>query len=143
MFFLGNLTFKLISTFKYFTYITVRMTTNIGANILWINFFNLERTSLSLVLFGFRKGILGGDGRVLWSLGDFETCLQALRKILYNRLSAGWYVRTSVILSSTFSSRIWNKTVLSTKLIFSIFEVTLSSLYPRFTNHCFNYSRWL
>ena len=34
VFFLGNLTFKLISTFKYFAYVTAKMTTNIGASIL-------------------------------------------------------------------------------------------------------------
>ena len=42
-----------------------------------------------------------------------------------------------------FFSRIWNETVLSTNSILSISESTWSSLYPCFTNHCFNYSRWL
>ena len=54
-FFIGNLTFKLISTFKYFTYATVTMTTNIGASVLQINSFNLEHTSLSLIRLDFEK----------------------------------------------------------------------------------------
>ena len=64
-------------------------------------------------------------------------------QISYNWFSTGWYVRTSIILSSTFLLRIWNKTVLSINFILSISESTWSSLYPRFTNHCFNCSRWL
>ena len=63
-FFLATRTFKLISTLKYFIYITVRMTTNVDASI-FISSFNLERTSLSLVAFGFRKATLGDDGRAL------------------------------------------------------------------------------
>ena len=35
VFFLSNRTFKLIPTFKYFTYIKVRTTTNICVNIHW------------------------------------------------------------------------------------------------------------
>ena len=50
---------------------------------------------------------------------------------------------TSVILLSIFLSRIWNESVLSTNDILSISESTWSFLYPRFTNHCFNCSRWL
>ena len=38
------------------------MTTNIDASI-FINNFNLESTSLSLIVFGFQKATLGGDGR--------------------------------------------------------------------------------
>ena len=49
----------------------------------------------------------------------------------------------SSFLLSTFLSRIWNETVLSTNFMLSISESTWSSLYPRFTNHCFNCSRWL
>ena len=35
---------------------------------LYINSFNLESTSLSLIVFGFQKATLGGDGRALRSL---------------------------------------------------------------------------
>ena len=98
---------------------------------------------MSLIAFRFRKAILDGDGRALWSLGGFRTGLWVLRRISYNWFSAGWYVRTSVVLSSTFLSRIWNETVLSTNFILSISESTWSSLYPRFNNHHFNCSRWL
>ena len=49
----------------------------------------------------------------------------------------------SSFLLSTFLSRIWNETVLSTNFMLSVSESTWSSLYPRFTNHCFNCSRWL
>ena len=59
----------------------------------------------------------------------------------YNWFSAGWYVRRTVILSSTFLSRFWNKTVLFTNFTLSISKSTWSSLYPRFTNHCLNCSR--
>ena len=38
---------------------------------------------------------------------------------------------------------ILNETVLSTNFILSISELTWSFLYPRFTNHWFNCSRWL
>ena len=62
-FFLGNLTFKQISTFKCFTYITVRMTANIATSI-FINIF-LERISLSQIVFVFPKATVGGDGRAL------------------------------------------------------------------------------
>ena len=41
------------------------MTTNIVSSILLINSFTLERTSLTLILFGFRKATLRGDGRAL------------------------------------------------------------------------------
>ena len=98
---------------------------------------------MSVIVFGFWKATLGREGRALCCLGDFRTCLWALRRISYNWFSAGWYVRTSVILSSTFLSRIWNETVLSTNFILSISESTWSSLYPRFTNQFFNCSRWL
>ena len=67
----------------------------------------------------------------------------ALHKISHNWFSAGWCVRTSVLLSSTFLSRIWNETVLSTTFILSVSEWTWSSLHPRFINLCFNCSRWL
>ena len=103
-----------------------------------INYLNLEPTTLSLIVFGFRKATLGGDVRALWSLGDFSTCLGALRRIWYNWFSAGWYVRTSVTLSSIFLSRIWNETVLFTNFTISISESTWSSLYPCFNDHCFN-----
>ena len=53
-FFLGTRTFKLISTLKYFTYITARMTKSIDASI-FVSSFNLERTSLSLVFLDFEK----------------------------------------------------------------------------------------
>ena len=56
---------KLISTIKYFTYITVTKTTNIVAGISLNIFVNLERASLSLIVFGFQKAALGGDGRAL------------------------------------------------------------------------------
>ena len=98
---------------------------------------------MSLIAFGFWKTTLDGDGRALWSLGGFRTCLWALRRISYNWVSAGWYVRTSVILSSAFSSRIWNESVLSTNFVLSISESAQSSLYPRFNNDRFNCSRWL
>ena len=32
---------------------------------LYINSFNLESTSLSLIVFGFQKATFGGDGRAL------------------------------------------------------------------------------
>ena len=41
------------------------MTTNIGASIFINKFFYLERTSLFLIVFGFPKATLGGDGRPL------------------------------------------------------------------------------
>ena len=42
------------------------MTTNIGASVFINKFFYLERTSLFvLIVFGFRKATLGGDGRPL------------------------------------------------------------------------------
>ena len=64
-FFLGSRFFKPIFFFKYFTYIKIRMTTNIDASIFINIFFNLESTSLSLIVFGFQKATLGGDGRAL------------------------------------------------------------------------------
>ena len=39
VFFLGKLTFKLISRFKYFTYISIRMTANVDASIFINEFF--------------------------------------------------------------------------------------------------------
>ena len=119
------------------------MTTDIGA-IIFLNYlFNLERTSLSLIVFEFRKATLSSDGEALWSLGDFRICLWALCRISCTWFSARWNVRTSVMLSSTFLSRFWNKTVLSTNFTLSISESTWSSLRPRVTNHYFNCSRWL
>ena len=41
------------------------MTKNIGASIFINKFFNLERISLPLVIFVFRKATLGGYGRAL------------------------------------------------------------------------------
>ena len=61
----------------------------------YIKFVNVERTSLSLIVFRFRKSTLGGDG-------DLRTCLWALRRISYTWISAGWYLRRSVTPSSTF-----------------------------------------
>ena len=90
---------------------------------------------MSLIAFGFRKATLDGDGRALWSLGGFRTSSWALRRISYNWFSAGWYVRTSVILSLTSLSHIWNETVLSTNFMLSISESTRSFLYPRFNKH--------
>ena len=46
----------------------------------WINSFNLERTSLSLIVSGFWKATLGGDSTALWDLGDFRKWFWALRK---------------------------------------------------------------
>ena len=66
-----------------------------------------------------------------------------LGRISYNWLKAGWYVKTSVILSSTFLSRFWNETVLFTNFTLSISESTWSSLYPRLTKNCINCSRRL
>ena len=67
-----------------------------------INYFNLERSSLSVIAFGFQKVALGGDGKALWNMGDFRTFLWGLRRISHNWFSAEWYVRTSVLLSSVF-----------------------------------------
>ena len=50
---------------------------------LQINSFNLQRTSLSLIVFAIRKATHGGDGRALWCLGDLTTCLWVLRRISY------------------------------------------------------------
>ena len=56
--------FFLIFFFKCFTYIKIRMTTNIDASIfINIYFFNLESTSLSLIVFGFQGATLVCDGR--------------------------------------------------------------------------------
>ena len=41
------------------------MTTNIDASIFINIFFNLESTSLSLIVFGFQKATSGGDNRAL------------------------------------------------------------------------------
>ena len=109
------------------------MTTYIGASIFINNCFYLERTNLSLIVFGFWKAILGCDGRALWNLGHFNSCLWALRRISYNWLSAG--ARTSVILSSTFLSLFWNETVMSTNFTLPVSELTWSSLYPRLTKN--------
>ena len=68
----------------------------------------------------FEKLPFGGDSRALWSLSDFRKYFWVLCRISYNWFSAGWYVRTFTL---------------------SISESTWSSLYPRFTNHCFNCSR--
>ena len=97
---------------------------------------------MSLIVFGFRRANLDGDGRALWSLGGFRTSSWALRRISYNWFSAGWYVRTIVILPSTSLSHIWNETVLSTNFMFSISESTRSFLYPRFNKHRFNCLCW-
>ena len=97
---------------------------------------------MSLIVFGFRRANLDGDGRALWSLGGFRTSSWALRRISYNWFSAGWYVRTIVILPSTSLSHIWNETVLSTNFMFSISESTRSFLYPRFNKHLFNCLCW-
>ena len=97
------------------------MTRNIGASIFmnkYILLTYLERTILSLIIFGFWRSTLGGDGRALWSLADFNTGLWALRRLLFNWFSAGWYVRTSDILSSIFLSRFWNETVSVPILLF-------------------------
>ena len=51
---------------------------------LQINSFNLESTSLLLIVFGFQKATLACDGRALESLGDFRTCLWALSRTSYN-----------------------------------------------------------
>ena len=83
------------SHFYIFPYTTVKMTTNIGASVFINKFFYLERTSLFvLIVFGFRKATLGGDGRPLWSLNDLKTCLRDLRR------------RGKCSLSSTFLSHI-------------------------------------
>ena len=110
---------------------------------LQINYFNLESTSLCLTVFRFQKATLVCDGRALWNLGDFRTCLWALSRTSYNWFSAGWCIRTSVKLSSTFFSRFWNETVLFTNFTLSISESTWSSFYPRLTKNCFNCSRQL
>ena len=123
-FFLVTVLIKLTSTFKYFTYITVRMTTNIGTSNLKKIYFNLDSTSLSLIIFGFWKATHCSDGRPLWSLCYFRTSLWVLRRISYNWFSAGWCVRKSVILSSSFLSRTWKKAAPSTNLILLISEST-------------------
>ena len=128
---------------NYFTYITVRMTTNIGTSNFNKNWFNLESTSLSLIIFGFREANHCSDGRSIWGVGDFRTRLWALRWISYNWFSAGWYVRTSIILSSSFLAHTWNEPALSSNFIFLFSESTWFSPYPRFTNHCLNCWRWL
>ena len=59
------------------------MTTNIDARSLSINYFNLECTSLSLIVFAFGKATLGCGSRTLWSLGDLRACLWALFRTSY------------------------------------------------------------
>ena len=66
-FFLATVFFKLISFFKCFTYIKIRMTTNFDASI-FINNFNLESTSLSLIVFGFQKATLVCDVRACYEV---------------------------------------------------------------------------
>ena len=41
---------------------------------------NLERISLSLIVFGFRKATIGGDGRALYNLGDLGNVFRLFAK---------------------------------------------------------------
>ena len=80
---------------------------------------------------GFRKATLGGGIIPLWGLGCFKTCLWALRKrdkccVIINLFVS--YVKRNSFLYQFYSFNFWR---------------TWSFLYPRFTNHFFNCSRWL
>ena len=55
------------------------MTTNIDAGIFINKFFNLESTSLSLIVFEFQETTLVCDGRAQ-SLDEFRTCLWGLSR---------------------------------------------------------------
>ena len=82
--------------------------------------FNLERTSLSLIVFGFRKATLGGDGRVLLSLLGH----------VY-RLFSGFHTTDSVLDNTLFQVLYYHQLFC---LVFETKQFSLPILFFQFLN---------